>query len=250
MKRLTAWKVWWKVLPLLGNGSLGRSTPTSCPQFGILTLKWLFNLWRWLTIYQSEDQSQSSKSSPRQRSSAGIHPDGDLVLDINVNRICIYHPPPQYPCWHPHSTQHPPTPLNTPQHPSPGPGRRLDQFHLGRSCHRWTRDQNWEFDTFCWKSFKYELHYRKSLCFHNFIFVKRGLKILNFNIEGYQCCSKKVYHCGIRSVEFLQADTKACLKSHRATRAEICWDQIFASCVKKNFSTKQSVFLHNTWKYM
>ena len=111
MKRLTAWKVWWKVLPLPGNGSLGRPTPTSCPQFGILTLKWLFNLWRWLTIYQSEDQSQSSKSSPRQRSSAGIHPDEDLVVYINVSRICIYHPPPQYPCWHPHSTQHPSTPL-------------------------------------------------------------------------------------------------------------------------------------------
>ena len=152
MKRLTAWKVWWKVLPLPGNGSLGRPTPTSCPQFGILTLKWLFNLWRWLTIYQSEDQSQSSKSSPRQRSSAGTHPDGDLEVNINMNYVITTHPlntpvvtliplnfPHQFPSTHP-------------QYPSPGPGRRLDQFHLGRSCHRWTRDQNWEFDTFCSKS--------------------------------------------------------------------------------------------------
>ena len=158
MKRLTAWKVWWKVLPLPGNGSLGRPTPTSCPQFGILTLKWLFNLWRWLTIYQSEDQSQSSKSSPRQRSSAGIHPDGDLEVNMNVNYVITTHPL-LSPLFHSIPLQYPSNtlsiPLNTP-HPSPGPGRRLDQFHLGRSCHRWTRDQNWEFDTFCWKSFKYE----------------------------------------------------------------------------------------------
>ena len=111
MKRLTAWKVWWKVLPLPGNGSLGRPTPTSCLQFGILTLKWLFNLWRWLTIYQSEDQSQSSKSSPRQRSSAGIHPDGDLEVNINMNYVITTHP-----LNTPAGTL---IPLNAPQHPSP-----------------------------------------------------------------------------------------------------------------------------------
>ena len=115
MKRLTAWKVWWKVLPLPGNGSLGRPTPTSCPQFGILTLKWLFNLWRWLTIYQSEDQSQSSKSSPRQRSSAGIHPDGDLGVNINMNYVITTHPL-LSPLFHSIPLQYP---FNTPQHPSP-----------------------------------------------------------------------------------------------------------------------------------
>ena len=151
MKRLTAWKVWWKVLPLPGNGSLGRPTPTSCLQFGILTLKWLFNLWRWLTIYQSEDQSQSSKSSPRQRSSAGIHPDGDLEVNINMNYVITTHPL-NTPAVTLIPLNAPSIPLNTPHYPSPGPGRRLDQFHLGRSCHRWTRDQNWEFDTFCSKS--------------------------------------------------------------------------------------------------
>ena len=117
MKRLTAWKVWWKVLPLPGNGSLGRPTPTSCPQFGILTLKWLFNLWRWLTIYQSEDQSQSSKSSPRQRSSAGIHPDGDLGVNINMNYVITTHSliiPLLSPSFHLMPLQYPSTPLITP----------------------------------------------------------------------------------------------------------------------------------------
>ena len=106
------------------------------------------------------------------------------------HELCNYHPPPAV-TFIPLNT--PPIPLqypfNTPQHPSPLTwswkkagsipfGAFVSPLDSGSKLRVWyillEIIQIW-----------IAFHYRKPLCFHNFIFVKRGL---NFNIEGYQCC--------------------------------------------------------------
>ena len=150
-----------------GNGSLGRSTPTSCPQSG--NLKGSFSISGALESICDNDHSMiiwcvvndpafSDFNSALCVSLKTFFWQKGNNFAITETPVCgsssVIHilPPPKIKCWDPSCAE----PFKECQLFrsicvnqtifQPGPGRRLGRFHLERLCLHLTRGRNWNFE--------------------------------------------------------------------------------------------------------